>query len=118
MSVNGDAVRRDMWAGHRTLLGADTTVKERCALNKVAESSLCKWMARFREGDSGRFPCRSSEASSRIKATRRGIADAVAIVAASGGGVAVNPFTTSDALCRFVGRDCEEMKLLRFDASG
>ena len=25
------------------------TVKERCALNKVAESSLNKWMARFRE---------------------------------------------------------------------
>lgn len=44
--VNGDAARRDMWAGHiERCLAADMTVKEWCALNKVAESSLYKWMA-------------------------------------------------------------------------
>lgn len=57
MSVNGDAARRDMWAGRiERCLAADMTVKEWCALNKVAESSLYKWMARFREEDPGRFP--------------------------------------------------------------
>lgn len=50
VSANGDAARRDMWAGRiERCLAADMTVKEWCALNKVAESSLCKWMARFRE---------------------------------------------------------------------
>ena len=50
MSANGDAARRDMWAGRiERCLAADMTVKEWCALNKVAESSLCKWMTRFRE---------------------------------------------------------------------
>lgn len=91
MSVNGDAARRDMWAGRiERCLAADMTVKEWCALNKVAESSLYKWMARFREEDPGRFPRRSSEASSWMKVERRRIADAVAIVAAPGGGVAVS----------------------------
>lgn len=57
MSVNGDAARRDMWAGRiERCLAADMTVKEWYALNKVAESSLCKWMVRFREEDSDRFP--------------------------------------------------------------
>ena len=62
MPVNGDAARRDMWAGRiERCLAADITVKARrpprwCALNKVAESSLYKWMARFREEDPGRFP--------------------------------------------------------------
>ena len=43
MSVNGDAARRDMRAGRiERCLAADMTVKEWCALNKVAESSLCK----------------------------------------------------------------------------
>lgn len=52
-----DAQRRDMWAGCiERCLAADMTVKEWCALNKVAESSLYKWMARFREEDPGRFP--------------------------------------------------------------
>lgn len=32
------------------------TAKEQCALNKVAESSLYKWMARFREENPERFP--------------------------------------------------------------
>ena len=91
MSVNGDAARRDMWAGRiERCLAADMTVKEWCAFNKVAESSLYKWMARFREEDPDRFPRSSSEASSWMKVARRGIADAVAIVAAPGGGVAVS----------------------------
>ena len=35
-----------MWAGHiERCLAADMTAKEWCALNKVAESSLYKWMA-------------------------------------------------------------------------
>ena len=50
MSANGDAARCDMRAGRiERCLSADMTVKERCALNKVAEYSLNKWMARFRE---------------------------------------------------------------------
>lgn len=56
MSANGDAARRDMRAGRmERCLAAGMTAKERYALNKVAESSLCKWMARFREGSPGRF---------------------------------------------------------------
>lgn len=73
MSANGDAARRDMWVGRiERCLAADMTVKEWCALNKVAESSLCKWMARFCEEDPGRFPRRSSEVSSWMRVTRRG----------------------------------------------
>lgn len=96
MSANGDAARRDMWAGHiERCLAADMTVKERYALNKVAEFSLCKWMACFREEDLDRFPCRLSESSSWMKVTRRGIADAMAIITALGG--AANPFSAPDA---------------------
>ena len=92
MSVNGGVARRDMWAGRiERCLAADMTVKEWCALNKVAESSLYKWMARFREEDPDRFPRRSSEASRWMKVTRRGIADAVAIVAAPGGVAVSDP---------------------------
>lgn len=70
-----DAQRRDMWAGRvERCLAADMTVKEWCALNKVAESSLYKWIARFREEDPDRFPRRLSEASSWMKVTRRGVA--------------------------------------------
>ena len=44
--VNSDAARRDMWAGRiERCLAADMTVKEWYALNKVAESSLYKWIA-------------------------------------------------------------------------
>ena len=68
-------------------LAADMTVKEWCRLNKVAESSLYKWMARFREEDPERFPRRSSEASSWIKVTREGTADAKAIVPAASAAV-------------------------------
>ena len=80
-----DSERRDMWAGRiERCLAADMTVKEWCALNKVAESSLYKWMARFREEDPDRFPRRSSEASNWMKVTRGGMSDAVAIVPAAG----------------------------------
>ena len=74
---------------HRALLVADMTVKGWCSLNKVAESSLCKRMARLCEGDPYCFPCRSSEAPSWMKVTRRGISDAMAIVEALGDGIAV-----------------------------
>lgn len=57
LSANGDAARRDMWAGRiERCLAADMTVKEQYVLNKVAESSLRKWMACFREEDPDRFP--------------------------------------------------------------
>ena len=80
-----DSDRRDMWAGRiERCLAADMTIKEWCTLNKVAESSLYKWMARFREEDPDRFPRRSSEASNWIKMTRCGMSGAVAIVPAAG----------------------------------
>ena len=76
-----DAQRRDMWASRtERCLSADTTIKEWCRLNKVSESNLYRWMARFREEEPGRFPRRSSEASNWIKVTAGGIADAKAIV--------------------------------------
>lgn len=57
MSANGDAARRDMWAGCiERCLAADMAVKERYTLNKVVGFSLCKWMARFRKEDPDRFP--------------------------------------------------------------
>lgn len=55
-----------------TKVVADMTVKEWYALNKVAESSLCKRMVRFREEDPGRFSRRLSEVSSWMRVTRRG----------------------------------------------
>lgn len=76
-----DAHRRDMWAGRiERCLDSRTTIREWCELNKVSKSSLCKWMARFREEEPGRFPRRSSEASNWMKVTAGGIADAKAIV--------------------------------------
>ena len=78
-----DAQRRDMWAGRiERCLSADMTIKEWCGLNKVSESNLYRWMARFREEEPGRFPRRSSTASNWIKVTAGGIADAKAIVPA------------------------------------
>lgn len=83
-----DAQRRDMWAGRiERCLSADTTIKERCRLNKVSESNLCRWMARFREEEPGRFPRRSSKASNWIKVTAGGIADAKAIVPVAAGSI-------------------------------
>ena len=50
MSANGDAAGRDMWAERiERCLAADMAIKEWYALNKVVESSQCKWAARFRE---------------------------------------------------------------------
>ena len=40
---------RHVGRAHRALPGRRYDRKEWCALNKVAESSLCKWMTRFRE---------------------------------------------------------------------
>ena len=71
------AQRRDMWAGRiERCLSADMTIKEWCGLNKVSESNLYRWMARFREEEPGRFPRRSSKAADWVKVTRAGIADA------------------------------------------
>ena len=79
------AQRRGMWASRiERCLSADTSIKEWCRLNKVSESNLYRWMARFREEEPGRFPRRSSEASNWIKVTA--------------GGIALNPFTTPDAV--------------------
>ena len=49
VSFQASAYSRYWRAGVGRCLAVDMTVKERCALNKVAESSLNKWMARFRE---------------------------------------------------------------------
>lgn len=57
-----DAQRRDMWAGRiERRLSAGMAIKEWCMLNKVSESNLYRWMARFREEEPGRFPRRSSK---------------------------------------------------------
>lgn len=97
MFANGDAARRDMRVRRiERCPTADAAIKERCALNKVAESSPCKWMARFRKEDPDSFPYRSGEASSSRKVTRRGIADAMDIVVALVGGVAANLFFVLD----------------------
>lgn len=45
-------------------LAVDAVVKGRRSLNKVAEPGLCKWMARFCEADSSRFPRRRAPATS------------------------------------------------------
>ncbi len=84
-----ESQRRDMWAGRiERCLAADMPVREWCRLNKVAESSLYSWMARFREEEPGRFPARNADASGWMKVTRLGIADAKAIVPAAGAAVA------------------------------
>ena len=73
-----DAQRREMWAGRiERCLSADMTIKQWCGLDKVSESGLYRWMARFREEEPGRFPRRSSGASNWIKVTSAGIADGV-----------------------------------------
>ena len=57
MSANGDAARRDMWAGRiERCLAADMTVKERYALNKVAEPACANgWPASARRNPAA-FP--------------------------------------------------------------
>ena len=73
MSANGDAARRDMWAGRiERCLAADMTVKERYALNRVVGLSLCKWTVRFCKEEPRPLSRRSSEVSSWMRVMRRG----------------------------------------------
>ena len=119
-------------------LSADMTIRAWCGLSKVSESNLYRWMARLRKEEPGRFPRRSSGTSNWIKVTAAGIADAKAIVPAGagpshtrpggprgightgrlgrirhsrgdeGGGLAVNPFTTPDAI--YISRRPQDMR--------
>ena len=80
MSVNGDAARRDMWAGRiERCLASGMAIGEWCSLNKVSRSSLYRWLAVFRDEDPGRFAGTSSETSGWVKVVRGGIAAAKAI---------------------------------------
>lgn len=46
MSVNGDAARRDMWAGRiERCLASGMAIGQWCSLNKVNKSSLYRWLA-------------------------------------------------------------------------
>ena len=84
MSVNGDAARRDMWAGRiERCLASGMAIGEWCSLNKVNKSSMYGWLAVFREEEPGRFPGKGSETSGWVKVTRDGIAAAKAIVPAA-----------------------------------
>ena len=47
-------------------LSADMAIKEWCMLNKVSESNLNRWMARFREEEPGRFPPQVQQVSTLI----------------------------------------------------
>ena len=85
MSVNGDAARRDMWAGRiERCLASGMAIGEWCSLNKVNKSSLYGWLAVFRDEEPGRFAGKNSETTGWVKVTRQGIADAKAIVPAAG----------------------------------
>ena len=85
MSVNGDAARRDMWAGRiERCLASGMAIGEWCSLNKVNKSSLYRWLAVFRDEEPGRFAGKNSETTGWVKVTRQGIADAKAIVPAAG----------------------------------
>ena len=80
MSVNGDAARRDMWAGRiERCRASGMAIGEWCSLNKVSRSSLYRWLAVFRDEDPGRFAGKSSETSGWVKVVRGGIAAAKAI---------------------------------------
>ena len=75
MSVNGDAARRDIWAGRiERCLASGMAVGEWCSLYKVSRSSLYRWLAVFRDEDPGRFAGKNSETSGWVKAAREGIA--------------------------------------------
>ena len=107
-----DAQRREMWAGRiERCLSADMTIKQWCGLNKVSESGLYRWMARFREEEPGRFPRRSSKASNWIKVTAAGIADAKAIVPA-GDAAPAGPAPTSGAEAERVGGEARAAAVL------
>ena len=85
MSANGDAARRDMWAGRiERCLASGMAIGEWCSLNKVNKSSLYRWLAVFRDEGPGRFAGKNSETTGWVKVTGQGIADAKAIVPAAG----------------------------------
>ncbi len=94
MSVNGDAARRDMWAGRiERCLASGMAIGEWCSLNKVNRSSMYRWLAVFREEGPGRFGGKNSETSGWVRVTRQGIAAAKAIVpaASAAGRAAADP---------------------------
>lgn len=83
MSANGDAARRDMWAGHiERCLASGMAIGEWCSLNKVNKSSLYRWLAVFRDERFGRFAGKNSEAFGWVTAMRDGIAVTKAVVPA------------------------------------
>ena len=85
MSINGDAARRDMWAGRiERCLASGMAIGEWCSLNKVNKSSLYRWLAVFRDEEPARFAGKNSGTSGWLKVTRQSIADAKAIVPAAG----------------------------------
>lgn len=101
MSVNGDAARRDMWAGRiERCLASGMAIGEWCSLNKVNKSSLYRWLAVFRDEDPGRFAGKNSETSGWVKVARDGIAAAKAIVpaASAAGQAAADPVVFRQAL--------------------
>ena len=83
MSVNGDAVRRDMWAGRiERCLASGAAIGEWYSLNKVIKSSLYRWLAVFCDEEHGRFAGKNSETSGWAKVARDGIAVTKAVVPA------------------------------------
>ena len=58
-------------------------IGERCPLRKVSKSSLCRWLAVFRDEGLGRFAEKNSETSGWAMATIDGLAAAKAIVPAA-----------------------------------
>lgn len=84
MSVNGDAARRDIWAGRiERCLASGMAVGEWCSLNKVSRSSLYRWLAVFRDEDPGGFDGKNPEAFGWVKAACEGVAAVKAIVPAA-----------------------------------
>ena len=72
MSVSEDAARRDMWAGRiERCLASGMAVGERCSLDKVSKSSLCRRLAVFRDEGLGRFAGKNVETSGWVKVARR-----------------------------------------------
>lgn len=58
-------------------MSADMTIKGWCALNKVPESTMYAWMARFREEEPGLFG--KPDAGEWIELTRESIAGRTAL---------------------------------------
>lgn len=94
MSVNGDAARRDIWAGRiERCLASGMAIGEWCSLNKVSKSSLYRRLAVFRDERLDRFAGKNSEAFGWVAAMRDGIAATKAVVPAvsAAGQAAANP---------------------------